>query len=172
MYIYDRNEPSRVWLHLHGLGTDVQGRKVEFLREFFKKSVPYSFFGMDMEYEKHTTSLTLDLLEVLLAGLSRKHESVTIGASSHGAYVALNYVKRKPLYNLKRLVLLAPSYNTLTLMIQTFGKERLKHWLEGKASLTIREEDRELTFRKDWAVDVIRNDYEIIKDGRVDFPKN
>ncbi|NPA32486.1 MAG: alpha/beta hydrolase, partial [Aquificae bacterium] len=30
----------------------------------------------------------------------------------------------------------------------------------------------ELTFRKDWAVDVIRNDYEIIKDGRVDFPKN
>ncbi|NPB08053.1 MAG: alpha/beta hydrolase [Aquificae bacterium] len=171
MYYYDLNNPKRLWLHLHGLATNVQGRKIAFLREYFRQKALYSFFAMDMDYEKHTTTQTLELLEVLIRGFSEKFGEIVLCGSSHGAYVLLNYLKRKPLGRVKRAVLLAPSYNTLSLMIRAFGEEKLRNWLEGKEEITVREDDREVTFIKEWATDILKNDYEIIKDGRVDFPK-
>ncbi|AAC07487.1 YqiA/YcfP family alpha/beta fold hydrolase [Aquifex aeolicus] len=171
MYFYDINNEKRLWLHLHGLATNVLGRKIEFLRNYFKEKKLYSFFANDMDYEKHTTTNTLDFLEVLVRGFSQKFEEITLCGSSHGGYIAMNYVRKRPLFNVKRLVLLAPSYNTLSLIIKELGEDKVKPWLEGKEELTILEEDREVTFIKDWAKDIIQNDYEIIKDGRVDFPE-
>lgn len=170
MYFYDKNNPRRLWIHLHGLATNVYGSKIEFLRNYFSEKGLYSFFAMDMDYEKHTTTRTLELLKVLIAGFSEEYEEITLCGSSHGAYVALNYVRFFPLYNLKRLVLLAPSYNTLTLILETFGKESLKEWLEGKREATILEEGRELTFIKDWAKDITEKDYEVIEGDKVKFP--
>jgi len=171
MYYYDLNNPERLWLHLHGLATNVQGRKIAFLREYFRERKLYSFFAMDMDYEKHTTTITLEILEVLIGGFSEKFREITLCGSSHGAYVILNYIKRKPLQNVKKAVLLAPSYNTLTLMIEAFGEERLRKWLEGKEEVTIKEDDREVTFIREWAVDILKEGYEIIKDGKVEFPE-
>ena len=170
MYFYDRNNPKRLWLHLHGLATNVYGQKIEFLRNYFSEKGLYSFFAMDMDYEKHTTTNTLDLLKVIISGFSGEYEEITLCGSSHGAYVALNYVRFRPLYNLKRLMLLAPSYNTLTLIFDTFGRERFKEWLEGKEEATIVEEDREITFIKDWAKDILENNYEVIEGDKVMFP--
>ena len=170
MFFYDRNDPKRLWLHLHGLATNVYGQKIEFLRNYFFEKGLYSFFAMDMDYEKHTPTNTLDLLKVLISGFSEEYEEITLCGSSHGAYVALNYVRFRPLYNLKRLVLLAPSYNTLTLILDTFGREKFKEWLEGKEEATIVEEDREITFIKEWAKDILENDYEIIEGDKVKFP--
>ena len=170
MYFYDQNNPKRLWLHLHGLATNVYGQKIEFLRNYFSENKLYSFFAMDMDYEKHTTTNTLQILKVLISGFSQEYEEITLCGSSHGAYVALNYVRFYPLYNLKRLVLLAPSYNTLTLILDTFGRDKFKEWLEGKKEATIVEEGREVTFIKEWAKDILKNDYEIIEGEKVKFP--
>ncbi len=170
MYFYDRNNSKKLWLHLHGLATNVYGQKIEFLRSFFSEKELYSFFAMDMDYEKHTTTNTLDLLKVLISGFSEEYEEITLCGSSHGAYVALNYIRFRPLYNVKRLVLLAPSYNTLTLILDTFGRERFKEWLEGKEEATIVEEGREITFIKEWARDILEHNYEIIEGEEVKFP--
>ena len=172
MYFYDKNNPKKLWLHLHGLATDVYGKKIEFLRNYFSETKLYSFFAMDMDYEKHTTTNTLEILKVLISGFSQEYEEITLCGSSHGAYVALNYVRFYPLHNLKRLVLLAPSYNTLTLILETFGKEKFKEWLEGKKEATIVEEGREVTFIKEWARDILEKDYEIIEGEKVKFPPN
>ena len=172
MYFYDINNDKKLWFHLHGLATNVMGEKINFLRNYFKEKKIYSFFAMDMDYEKHTTTDTLETLEILLRGFSQKYEHITICGSSHGGYVALNYLKFKPLLNIKKVVLLAPSYNTLGLIIETFGKEKLKNWLEGKEEIEIEEEDRKVEFIKDWAKDIIEHGYEIIRDGKVDFPKD
>ncbi len=170
MYFYDRNNSKKLWLHLHGLATNVYGQKIEFLRSYFSEKELYSFFAMDMDYEKHTTTNTLDLLKVLISGFSEEYEEITLCGSSHGAYVALNYIRFRPLYNLKRLVLLAPSYNTLTLILDTFGREKFKEWLEGKREATIVEEGREITFIKEWVRDILEHDYEIIEGDKVKFP--
>ena len=171
MYFYDVNNGEKLWLHLHGLATNVFGRKIEFLRNYFKEKKTYSFFACDMDYEKHTTTNTLGFLEVLVRGFSQKFKEITLCGSSHGGYVALNYVRKRPLFNVKKLVLLAPSYNTLSLIIKTFGEEKVKPWLEGREELTIVEEERQVTFIKEWAKDILENDYEIIKDKEIDFPE-
>ena len=170
MYFYDVNNHEKLWIHLHGLATNVLGRKIAFLRKYFIENSLYSFFAMDMDYEKHTTTNTLDILEILIKGFSSKYKEIVLCGSSHGAYIALNYIRRKPLLNVKKIILLAPSYNTLDLMIKEFGREKLKKWLEGKEELTIIEEGREVTFIKDWATDILKGDYEIIKEGKVYFP--
>ena len=172
MYFYDQNNHKKLWLHLHGLATNVYGQKIEFLRNYFSETKLYSFFAMDMDYEKHTTTNTLEILKVLISGFSQEYEEITLCGSSHGAYVALNYVRFYPLHNLKRLFLLAPSYNTLTLILETFGKEKFKEWLEEKKEATIVEEGREVTFIKEWAKDILENDYEIIEGEKVKFPPN
>lgn len=171
MYFYDENNVKRLWLHLHGLATNVMGNKIAFLREYFSRKGIYSFFAMDMDYEKHTTTNTLNTLEILVRGFSQKYEEIHLCGSSHGAYVALNYVRYKPLFNVKKLILLAPSYNTLGLMIKEFGEEKLRNWLEGKEELSIEEDGREVIFIKEWAKDILEHGYEIIKEGNVDFPK-
>lgn len=170
MYFYDQNNPEKLWLHLHGLATNVYGQKIEFLRNFFSNRGTYSFFAMDMDYEKHTTTNTLNILRALIRGFSEEYKEIVLCGSSHGAYVALNYVRFQPLFNVKKLILLAPSYNTLTLILNTFGRGKLKDWLEGKTEITIVEEEREITFVKDWAKDVIEKDYEIIEGEDVKFP--
>lgn len=172
MYFYDINNQKRIWIHLHGLATNVYGQKIEFLRKYFSENKLYSFFAMDMDYEKHTTTTTLNTLKILITGFSREFSEITLCGSSHGAYVALNYLRFMPLGNIKRLILLAPSYNTLYLMIKTFGEENLREWLEGKKEITVKEDDREVTFMREWAKDIVNHDYEIIENNRVKFPKN
>jgi len=65
MFFYDTNNRDRLWIHLHGFATNVLGSKIEFARNHFKKTKAFSFYAMDMDYEKHTTTEVLDVLEAL-----------------------------------------------------------------------------------------------------------
>ena len=170
MFFYDLNSPERLWVHLHGFATDIQGSKIELLRNRFRNTKEYSFFAMDMDYEKHTTTQVLDLLEVLITGFSQKFKEITLCGSSHGGYVGVNLLRFRIKGNITRLVLLAPSFETLNLILKEVGKERAKDWLEGKEPLKIVEEDREVEITKDWARDIIDKGYEIITEEQVRFP--
>ncbi len=172
MFFYDTNSEERLWIHLHGFATNVWGGKIAYLRELFKETGAYSFFAMDMDYHLHTTTQILELLENLIAGFSRKYGEIILCGSSHGAYVSANYVRFKELFNLKRLVLLAPSFRTLDLIIREVGKEKSKDWLEGKKALRLLEGEVEIEVIPEFAVDILSNGYEILKEERVDFPQN
>ncbi len=172
MFFYDANNPEKLWIHLHGFATNVWGSKIEFARNFFKRTKAYSFYAMDMNYEKHTTTEVLDVLEAIVLGFSEKYKHITLCGSSHGGYIAANYVRFKKLGNVKKLLLLAPSFETLALIIKELGEEKVKNWLEGKESLKFVEEDKEIEVRKDFAVDILKNGYEIVCDDKVIFPAN
>ncbi|WP_457599944.1 YqiA/YcfP family alpha/beta fold hydrolase [Hydrogenivirga sp.] len=171
MFFYDDNNSRRLWIHLHGFATNVWGSKIEFARNYFKRTKSYSFYAMDMDYEKHTTTEVLNVLEALVLGFSRRYEHITLCGSSHGGYIATNYVRFKELGNVKSLFLLAPSFETLGLIIRELGEERVKGWLEGREVLRFKEEDLEIEVREDFATDILSNGYEIIRDGRVEFPQ-
>jgi len=81
-------------------------------------------------------------------------------------------VKFKELGNVKKLLLLAPSFRTLDLVIRELGREKVKGWLEGREVLRFTEEGTEIEVRQDFAVDIIKNGYEIIRDGEVHFPQD
>ncbi len=170
MFFFDANNPKRLWIHLHGFATNVLGSKIEFARSYFKRTGLFSFFAMDMDYEKHTTTEVLDVLEALVLGFSHRFESITLCGSSHGGYVAANYVRFRKLGNVKNLLLLAPSFRTLSLIVEELGREKVKNWLEGKEVLRFREEDVEIEVREDFATDIIENGYEIVREGEVNFP--
>jgi len=170
MFFYDANNPEKLWIHLHGFATDVWGSKIEFARNYFKRTGTFSFFAMDMDYEKHTTTEVLDVLEALVLGFSQRFENITLCGSSHGAYVAVNYLRFRKRGNIKTLLLLAPSFETLGLIIKELGEEKVSGWLKGKEPLRLTEEGREVEIREDFAADIIRNGYEIIEDNRVNFP--
>ncbi len=170
MFFYDQNNPKRLWIHLHGFATNVHGSKIEFARNYFKRIKKYSFYAMDMDYEKHTTTEVLEVLTALVMGFSQEYDHITLSGSSHGGYIATNYVRLKPLGNVKSLLLLAPSFETLALIRKELGEEKVKKWLEGKEVLRFMEEDIEIEVREDFAVDILRNSYEIIEGDRVNFP--
>lgn len=171
MFFYDENNPYRLWVHLHGFASNVWGSKIETLRNIFRERKNYSFFAMDMDYEKHTTSEILNVLEALITGFSRKFGEITLCGSSHGGYVAVNYLRFKEIGNIKRVVLFAPSFETLALIVKELGRERVKDWLEGKEKLVFKEQDREIEVREDFATDIIKNRYEIIEGEKVNFPE-
>jgi len=171
MFFYDASNPEKLWIHLHGFATDVWGSKIEFARNYFKRTGAFSFFAMDMDYEKHTTTEVLEVLEALVLGFSRKFPRIILCGSSHGAYVAVNYVRFRKLGNVKDLLLLAPSFETLALIIREVGEKRAKGWVEGRETLRLEEEGRQIEIREDFALDIIRNGYEIIEGDRVNFPE-
>ena len=172
MFFYDPNNPERLWIHFHGFATNVWGSKIEFARSYFRRTKAFSFYAMDMDYEKHTTTEVLEVLEVLVLGFSEKYAEIVLCGSSHGAYIATNYVRFKELGNVKKLLLLAPSFRTLDLVIRELGEDRVRGWLEGKEVLRFREEDVEIEVREDFARDILERGYEIIRDGEVHFPKD
>ena len=172
MFFYDANNTERLWIHLHGFATNVWGSKIEFARNYFKRTKAFSFYAMDMDYEKHTTTEVLDVLEALVLGFSQRYEDIVLCGSSHGAYVAANYVRFKKLGNVKRLLLLAPSFRTLDLVVKELGEDNVRNWLEGKEVLRFTEEGVEIEVREDFAVDILEKGYEIIKGGEVHFPED
>ncbi len=172
MFFYDDNGSQKLWIHLHGFATDVSGSKIALLRERFKKEKSYSFFAMDMDYHTHTTSQVLETLEALVCGFSRRYKDIVMCGSSHGAYVSANYVRFRELCNLKRLVLLAPSFRTLGLILEEVGQEKAKPWLEGKEPLKLLEGDIEIEVIPEFARDIIEKDYEVLQKGKVNFPKD
>ncbi len=171
MFFYDENNPQRLWIHLHGFATNVLGSKIEFARNYFKRTKAYSFFAMDMDYEKHTTTEVLNVLEALILGFSEKYGHITFCGSSHGGYVAVNYARFKKLGNVKSLLLLAPSFRTLDLIVKELGREKVKNWLEGREPLRFTEQEVEIEVREDFATDILKNNYEIISEGEVRFPE-
>ena len=172
MFFYDDNGTEKLWIHLHGFATNVLGSKIEFARDYFKRTRVYSFFAMDMDYEKHTTTEVLDVLEALVLGFSERYPHITLCGSSHGAYIATNYVRFRKLGNIRSLLLLAPSLRTLDLIVRELGEERVKNWLEGKEVLRFQEEDIEIEVREDFATDILENRYEVIQNGEVNFPND
>ncbi len=171
MFFYDANSPDRLWIHLHGFATNVWGSKIEFARHHFRRTGAYSFYAMDMDYEKHTTTEVLAVLEALVLGFSERYSHITLCGSSHGAYIAVNYVRFRKLGSVKSLLLLAPSFETLSLIVKELGEEKVRSWLEGREKLRFVEEDREIEIREDFATDILRMGYEIIEGSRVNFPE-
>jgi len=172
MFFLDGNNPRRLWIHLHGFASDVLGSKVEFLRNRFRKGKEFSFFAMDMNYEAHTTTEVLDLLEALVRGFSARYEHIALGGSSHGAYVVANYLRFRDVGNVKSLFLFAPSFRTLDLIVRELGEDRTRKWLEGKERLRFVEEGTEIEVREDFATDILENGYEILREGEVFFPQD
>ena len=172
MFFYDLSNPDKLWIHLHGFATNVWGSKIEFARSYFKRTKAFSFYAMDMDYEKHTTTEILEVMEALVLGFSERFPHITLCGSSHGAYVAVNYVRFKKLGNVKDLLLLAPSFETLALIVKEVGEEKAKGWIEGREPLKLEEEGREIEIREDFALDILRNGYEIIEGDRVNFPED
>ena len=172
MFFFDLHNPKRLWIHLHGFGTDITGGKIQFTRSHFSRTKVYSFFAMDMDYERHTTTEVLDVLEALIVGFSKRFREITLCGSSHGGYVAVNYLRFRELGNLKRVLLLAPSFETLGLIVRTLGEDEVRGWLRGKEPLRLVEEGREIEVREDFAVDIIQNGYEVIEGERVNFPED
>ncbi len=170
MFFYDRNDQDRLWIHLHGFATDIHGSKIEFLRNRFRNTKEYSFFAMDMDYEKHTTTQVLDVLESLILGFSQRFQEITLCGSSHGAYVAVNLIRFREKGKINKLLLLAPSFETLNLILKEIGEEKAGGWLRGKEPLRILEEEREIEIREDWAKDILENGYEVITGKEVRFP--
>ncbi len=127
---------------------------------------------MDMDYHTTTTSRVLEVLDVLVKGFSQKFSQVWLSGSSHGGYISLNYLKFYKPAKVKKIFLFAPSYSTLGLTIKELGEGKCKNWLEGKEDLNFTECETglELTINREFAVDIIQKDYEIIKDGEVYFP--
>lgn len=171
MFLYDRNSPTKLWIHLHGFATNVLGSKIEFARNYFRRTGAFSFYAMDMDYQDHTTTEVLDVLEALVVGFSKRYEEIVLCGSSHGAYVVANYVRFRDLGKVRRILLLAPSFRTLDLIVSKLGEERVKNWLEGKESLRLEEEGREIEVREYFGLDILRNGYEIIRGREVNFPK-
>ncbi len=171
MFFYDVSNRSNLWIHLHGLFSNVWGNKVNIIRNRLMQERNFSFFAMDMDYEESTTTYVLNFLEVLIRGFSLHYDRIVMCGSSHGAYVVSNYVRYRYLGNLKEIILLAPSFETLSL-IKKHSDENLDEWLDGKKSFRLREEDREITFCQYFAKDIIDKGYEILDGDKVNFPEN
>ncbi len=162
--------PEFMLIHLHGFASGVSSSKVRFMREYLSQSPVSSFFAMDMDYHRTTTSKTLELLDTLIKGFKSKGFEVVLSGSSHGAYIILNYLRFYE-EEVKGCMLFAPSYSTLSLTIREEGEQKCKPWLEGRQELHIHECETglDLYIHKDFAVDIMSNGYEILRDMEVFF---
>ncbi len=171
MFILEPYNPKVILIHLHGFASNTQSSKIKIMQDILKDKA--SFFAMDMDYHRTTTTKTLELLDTLIKGFKTKGFSrIILSGSSHGAYVILNYL-RFYREDITAALLFAPSYSTLSLTLQEQGQQNCKNWLEGKEELHIYECETGLDFyiNKDFAVDIIEKGYEIIRDGEVLFDK-
>ncbi|MFN3598755.1 MAG: alpha/beta hydrolase [Aquificaceae bacterium] len=173
MFIYEKTNPEVILIHLHGFASDVKGNKVRLLVERSRKGV-FSFFTMDMDYQTTTTTKTLEVLDTLVKGFSQKFKEIWLSGSSHGGYVLLNYLRFYAAEKVRKVFLFSPSYSTLSLTIQEVGMDKCEKWLKGEEELHFVECETglEFTIHKDFAVDIIQKGYEIIKDSKVNFPKD
>lgn len=128
---------------------------------------------MDMDYHRTTTTKTLEVLDALIKGFSQKFERVWLSGSSHGGYVALNYIRFYGAPSVERLYLFAPSYSTLSLTVRELGEEKCKNWLEGKEELQFYDCHMgiQISIHKDFARDIMEKGYEIIRGKEVFFPE-
>ena len=173
MFILETFNPKRILVHLHGFASNLRSSKIQYMRDYLLAEKSFSFFAMDMDYQTTTTTKTLELLDTLVKGFASKGYKVALSGSSHGAYVVLNYLRFYPSENLLGVLLFAPSYSTLSLTVKEEGEEKCKPWLEGKEDLHIYECETglQLCINKEFAVDIIQKGYEILLDGRVNFPE-
>ncbi|MFN3946589.1 MAG: YqiA/YcfP family alpha/beta fold hydrolase [Aquificaceae bacterium] len=173
MFIYENTNPELILIHLHGFASDVKGNKIKLLVERSKKGV-FSFFAMDMDYQTTTTTKTLEVLDALVKGFSQKFKEIWLSGSSHGGYIALNYLRFYTPEKVSKVFLFAPSYSTLSLTLQEVGREKCEKWLKGEEELHFIECETglEITIHKDFAVDIEQKGYEIIQDSKVNFPKD
>jgi predicted esterase YcpF (UPF0227 family) len=116
MFIYEREHPEELLIHLHGFASNVKSSKVFALRDFALKSGRFSLFAMDMDYQ-HTTTRTLEVLDALIRGFCQKFKSLGLSGTSHGAYVILNYLRFYSSQCVSRAFLFAPSCSTLELTL-------------------------------------------------------
>lgn len=153
--------------------SNVSGNKVSLLRQRALGG-RFSFFAMDMDYHRTTTTRTLELLDVLIWGFSQKFGEVWLSGSSHGGYISLNYLRFYRPEKVKKVFLFAPSYSTLQLTVREIGEEGCRNWLEGKEELRFFECEtgQEVTVDREFAIDIIKKGYEIIADGEVRFPEH
>ncbi|MCX7989513.1 MAG: alpha/beta hydrolase [Aquificaceae bacterium] len=172
MFIYEPTNPELILIHLHGFASNVKGSKISVLRERSMKG-RFSLFAMDMEYQSTNTTRVLEVLDALLKGFSQKFKEIWLSGSSHGGYVSLNYLKFYRPEKVTKVFLLAPSYSTLSLILQEVGEEKCRRWLEGKEELRFTECETglELTISRDFATDISAKGYEIISEGKVLFPQ-
>jgi predicted esterase YcpF (UPF0227 family) len=172
MFIYERVHPEVLLIHLHGFASNVKSSKVLALRDFALKGGRFSLFAMDMDYQRTTTTRTLDVLDALIRGFCQKFKSLVLSGSSHGAYVILNYFRFYSSQCVNRALLFAPSYSTLRLTLEEVGHESAKAWLEGKEELSFTECETglELTIHREFARDILEKGYEILEGGEVNFP--
>ncbi|MCS7262300.1 MAG: alpha/beta hydrolase [Aquificaceae bacterium] len=172
MLVYEKTNPELILIHLHGFASNVRGTKISLLRDRALAG-RFSLFAMDMDYQSSTTSRVLEVLDALVRGFSQKFEELWLSGSSHGGYVALNYIKFYAPQAVSKLFLFAPSYATLSLTLQEVGQDRCGNWLEGKEELKFTECETglELTINKDFAKDILEKGYEIISEGKVCFPR-
>lgn len=150
----------------------MQGNKVSILRDRALNG-RFSFFAMDMEYHRTTTTKVLDLLDALIKGFSQKYREIWLSGSSHGGYVFLNFLKFYRPDSVKKVFLFAPSYSTLSLTLQKVGEENCREWLEGRKELMFTECETglELVVHKDFATDIVNKGYELIQGKEVPFPE-
>ncbi len=174
MFLYEPVNKAKILIHLHGFASSVKSPKVEVLRGLSIKRKAFSFFAMDIDYQNKTTTQVLEVLYILVKGFKSKYRSVLLSGSSHGAYVVLNYLKYFDGKDTERVFLFAPSYSTLSLILAQEGEQKCKRWLRGEEELRIFECETgvELTIDKDFAKDILEKGYEVIKDGKVLFPKD
>jgi len=174
MFVYEKTNPDVILLHLHGFASDVKGSKVSILKNLALDTGMFSLFAMDMDYQHTTTSRTLEVLDALLKGFCKKFKEIILSGSSHGGYIALNYLRFYKPECVKKVLLFAPSYSSLALTIEKVGKEIAKDWLEGKKELSFTECETglEITIHRDFAVDILQKGYEIIEGDKVNFPES
>ncbi|MFN3813284.1 MAG: YqiA/YcfP family alpha/beta fold hydrolase [Aquificaceae bacterium] len=174
MFVYEPVSGAKILIHLHGFASSVRSSKVEVLRDLSAKRKTFSLFAMDMDYQSTTTTKTIQVLDALVKGFKDKHTHVLLSGSSHGAYVILNYLKVFGGEHINGVILFAPSYSTLHLILAQEEREKYQRWLKGEEPLRIKECETgtELLINKDFAKDILEKGYEVIKGKEVLFPKN
>jgi len=174
MFIYEHLNDERILIHLHGFASNIKSTKVKVLRDYLLNTKKYSFFTMDINYPETTTSQVLEFMDILIKGFERRYKSIFLSGSSHGGYIALNYLRFYNSSAVKGLILFAPSYSTLSLILSYAGEENCQRWLKGEEELRLYDCDAgiDLLINRDFAKDILEKGYEIVVGNRVHFPKN
>ncbi|WP_448584224.1 YqiA/YcfP family alpha/beta fold hydrolase [Thermocrinis sp.] len=173
MFIYENINEETLLIHLHGFASSVRSSKVLAIKDLAISTGRFSIFAMDMDYQSTTTSRVLEVLDSLVKGFCRKFKKLILSGSSHGGYISLNYLRFYSPECIERVLLFAPSYNTLRLTLEEVGYRGVEEWLEGKKEFSFVECETglEITMHKDFAVDILQKGYEILEGDNVNFPE-
>ncbi len=172
MFFYDINHPEKILLHFHGFGSSIKGKKTLFIKELLHKRKNASFFAIDMEYEKHTTSEILAFLDSFLEGLRKKFSYIYLSGSSHGGYILLNYLRFYSPRKIDRVFLWAPSLRTLDFILKEISSQQKKEWLQKKKPLLLEENGRILEIPYAFFQDIKKKNYEILQKDQLFLPSS